>query len=508
MNFIENIDPDCSKVYSPLDEADYLKILINTSKAIGSKVIRRQQGRNVNLTDEIYRKLRIGLSNSLDDIREDDKLIGSKFKTMYLYIQEFNTCGWGGVKRGLNEFVINSMNEFDNEIMNLNDDDILQPNSSSNKLNLFESYLKVKKDLFFNTLKDEVGDLLHDFLINYNKEVFRLSDGTTSIKPGDLPVDAAAEEEDRSLSKMLFSWTAQDDTELSLEEGTEVAVVARYGEHTDDTEWWTVRTPDGAVGYVPANYVQAFSSGEIVSTPAAEVVPPVVDDKTSAGDSVKMLFSWTASGEGELSVEEGTEVAVVARYGAHTDDTEWWTVRTPDGAVGYVPARYASAEGSETAHADVSSSPVPADLPGPFEKYEYGKEYSELLEICKKFKGDNSETSVNMKFSKRLRFTNGVFIYLDSIDKIFNKYIPPGQNGTNEDPELTEADLSEILKIPKIIEMIINILNYIIKQIVINSLSRHIVYLAVKQDDDGNGTADRNKSSGFAGKEEENRYNN
>ena len=93
-----------------------------------------------------------------------------------------------------------------------------------------------------------------------------------------------------------------------------------------------------------------------------------------------------------------------------------------------------------------------------------------------------------------------------------NKYIPPEQNGTstqasnrNKEPELTDADLSEILKIPKIIEMIMNILNYIIKQIEINSLSRHIVYLAVKQDDAnttpavGNGST----SSASSGKEEE-----
>lgn len=443
MSFIKNkwddvIDPDCSKVYSPLNEADYLKILINTSKVIGSKVLDNkvsEYNNNDTTYNDIQKNIRMGIENI------SNRTITRSINGMYDILQQFNTFDWNDDKKKINQFVINSMNEFDNEIMNFSNNDIdvsevssgsasrsvqqapipydsddkarpaantaaphpksspkpkssansTPSNSSNNKLNnLFKSQLKVKKDLFFNTLKDEVGDLLHNFLINYNKEVFGNNDESS-------------------------------------------------------------------------------------------------EDPQNADEPVGHTQDSLASGQG----------ASVSGQGASASAARDNNTPNVDPSEGY---------------RCITSSIESGNLPGSFEGYEYGKEYSDLLKICRKFKGDTSGTSVNMKFSKRLRFTNGVFIYLDSIDKIFNKYIPPGQNGTsaqasnpNKSPELTDADLSEILKIPKIIEMIINILNYIIKQIEINSLSRHIVYLAVKQYDAnttpavGNGST----SSASSGKDEE-----
>ena len=62
-------------------------------------------------------------------------------------------------------------------------------------------------------------------------------------------------------------------------------------------------------------------------------------DTEEAGTTCQVLFSFDASSEAELSVDEGETVWLLKSHDL-TGNTEWWLVKSEGGAKGYVPASY------------------------------------------------------------------------------------------------------------------------------------------------------------------------
>ena len=78
--------------------------------------------------------------------------------------------------------------------------------------------------------------------------------------------------------------------------------------------------------------VSRSDTASATSASAAAVAPPPISK--SRTQMCTILYDFTATGEGELSVHEGAVVPLLS-----TTDPDWWTIEV-DGQIGYVPASY------------------------------------------------------------------------------------------------------------------------------------------------------------------------
>ena len=167
---------------------------------------------------------------------------------------------------------------------------------------------------------------------------------------------------------LKFDFKAEDDTELSAEEGVIVTVI-RKCDKTGNSDWWLVEY-DSKRGYIPASFMEEIDSSNTVD----EKLPTINNSneetprKSSFRDSLSsnpklnsiknenlesdldanlnydfteyygLEYDFEALNKGELSVEEGQIVKIIRKHDSK-GNPEWWLVEH-EGKQGYVPNNY------------------------------------------------------------------------------------------------------------------------------------------------------------------------
>ncbi|GAO52352.1 hypothetical protein G7K_6430-t1 [Saitoella complicata NRRL Y-17804] len=158
-------------------------------------------------------------------------------------------------------------------------------------------------------------------------------------------------------ARVNFAWQANDETELSVNEGDEVEVVV-----ADDGSGWMTGRIGGREGVVPASYVTlnpppspAAAAAAPASTPGAahsrtlsissmasslKKKGPAVAPKRGAKrlKYVKALYDYEAQTEVELSIREGDVILLVKE-----DQGDGWAEGEIGGVQGSFPANYVEA---------------------------------------------------------------------------------------------------------------------------------------------------------------------
>jgi hypothetical protein len=122
---------------------------------------------------------------------------------------------------------------------------------------------------------------------------------------------------EKFMAKAVFAYSAQNEGELSVEQGDIVQVLEK-----PDPQWWRARTSGGSIGMLPATYLEEYIESQI---PAVEL--PV--------GKAKALYLYTGQSTVELSVEVDDQVDIMEK-----PDPLWWRVRNARGDSGMVPASY------------------------------------------------------------------------------------------------------------------------------------------------------------------------
>ncbi|KAI5786205.1 hypothetical protein FPQ18DRAFT_349328 [Pyronema domesticum] len=123
--------------------------------------------------------------------------------------------------------------------------------------------------------------------------------------------------------KMLYTFTATGDGEVTVTEGTAITIIE------DDGGWMQVRLANGEEGIVPTSYVQKIEK-------KSRGPPPPVRPRgmKKPEKKVKALYAYEAGGDDEASMAEGEEFVVIER-----DVGGWVKVKTRFGE-GLVPGTY------------------------------------------------------------------------------------------------------------------------------------------------------------------------
>ncbi|CAE6398076.1 unnamed protein product [Rhizoctonia solani] len=130
-------------------------------------------------------------------------------------------------------------------------------------------------------------------------------------------------------AKVLYSYAATSEFEVSITEGTTIQVV----EPDDGSGWVKVVNEQGVEGLVPATYIE-------VVTPALNKrrAPPPPTRSAPAAKLVKALYSYEAQGDDELSLKEGTTYELTPN-GENAGDG-WWEGVDSSGKKGIFPSNY------------------------------------------------------------------------------------------------------------------------------------------------------------------------
>ncbi|KAG0052999.1 actin organization and endocytosis protein [Gryganskiella cystojenkinii] len=188
---------------------------------------------------------------------------------------------------------------------------------------------------------DQVSFAANDFLVTYpSKEagnvewVYGVSERDENTK-GWFPKAYIQQVPDKFKARALFPYAAQNVGELSVDLGDVVEVLEK-----PDPQWWRVQSVTGAIGMLPATYLEDYVEGQA----------PVVEMPLS---TAKALYAYTGQSAEELSVELGAVVEVMGK-----PDPQWWRAKDMHGNSGMVPAAYLEElEGQST------SAPASLDNP-------------------------------------------------------------------------------------------------------------------------------------------------
>jgi hypothetical protein len=150
----------------------------------------------------------------------------------------------------------------------------------------------------------------------------------------------------RTQARVLFAHTGESATELTVQVGWIVDVVAK-----PDSEWWECRHK-GQVGFVPSAFLEELGESATKTAPPTNATPstqphPEAGGTTSSTDGestvkrARVLFDFKKTRKTELTIRTGQIVNILEKS---TD--EWWEV-SYDGIVGFVPASFCREMGSE-----------------------------------------------------------------------------------------------------------------------------------------------------------------
>ena len=171
-----------------------------------------------------------------------------------------------------------------------------------------------------------------------------------------------------NLCVLEFDLIAEDDAELSADEGGIVTVI-RKCDKTGNSEWWLVEY-NSKGGYIPASFLDEIGSSNTVGEKLSAINnsneetprkssfqdslsnnPKLSSNKNLNSDSdldgnlnrdfteyYGLEYDFEALNQGELSVAEGQLVKIIRKHDSK-GNTEWWLVEH-DGKQGYVPNNY------------------------------------------------------------------------------------------------------------------------------------------------------------------------
>ncbi|KAF8744066.1 Fes/CIP4, and EFC/F-BAR homology domain, partial [Rhizoctonia solani] len=148
-------------------------------------------------------------------------------------------------------------------------------------------------------------------------------------RPMPPPATAPPAASSTTKAKVLYSYAATGEFEVSITEGSIVEIV----EHDDGSGWVKILNEQGAEGLVPATYIE-------VVAPALNKrrAPPPPTRGASAAKLVKALYSYEAQGDDELSLKEGTTYELTPN-GENAGDG-WWEGIDSKGKKGIFPSNY------------------------------------------------------------------------------------------------------------------------------------------------------------------------
>ncbi|KCV67790.1 hypothetical protein H696_05732 [Fonticula alba] len=165
--------------------------------------------------------------------------------------------------------------------------------------------------------------------------------------------------------RAVHSYSAQDDTELTLAPGDVIEIISR-----PDPDWWYgLHTRTSKEGYFSVTIVEAVSlSGGVLESPvgatdgssgsgsssSASMASLMTQPSSGAvsrsastsssgvgaggeGDVVQAIYPYSAAVAGELSFAKYDMITVTSR---DTGDESWWEGRLADGSVGQFPCAY------------------------------------------------------------------------------------------------------------------------------------------------------------------------
>ena len=146
---------------------------------------------------------------------------------------------------------------------------------------------------------------------------------------------------------VLYDYAATEENEVTLSEGSTVAVVTKVTVVGDG--WWKVRVESsGAEGYAPATYLEEIAAATKEADAAGE------DDGASAAppthDLVRSLYPYPGGDDEDLAFEANAMIEVIHRTceaGADWWQGQLWDAATgsavADGKVGLFPSSYVEA---------------------------------------------------------------------------------------------------------------------------------------------------------------------
>ena len=105
--------------------------------------------------------------------------------------------------------------------------------------------------------------------------------------PGTPGTDGAAEatqsNEGGELAKVLFDFTAEGESDLTLVQGEFIKVL----DHAGGDGWWLGQRDDGSCGHFPSNYVE-LTGGQVPKDRGAST-PPVAVGDSGGGDRISVV---------------------------------------------------------------------------------------------------------------------------------------------------------------------------------------------------------------------------
>lgn len=167
----------------------------------------------------------------------------------------------------------------------------------------------------------------------------------------------------------LYPYTAQRPTEISFTAGEVLTLVVK--EHPD---WWKLKNDSGSQGLAPSNYIKentATPTESVTTSKASSVASPRsrssimsswnenspsatnynAASTTPSGEQYEAMFDFTATGDGQLSLQKGEIITVTKK-----EEHGWFTAVSKTGKSGIVPSNYLKAVESSASSAPLSSA--------------------------------------------------------------------------------------------------------------------------------------------------------
>ncbi|KAJ3218858.1 hypothetical protein HDU67_003813 [Dinochytrium kinnereticum] len=134
----------------------------------------------------------------------------------------------------------------------------------------------------------------------------------------------------------IYSYTASDDFEASINEGDEVVML-----ESEKNGWAKIRVvPSQAEGLVPFDYLEPLKSQDSKSSSTLSLSKDVKTKK-------KSIYDFNAKDDSELSFKGGDTIEVMEATGAATEEAWWTGYNTRSGKSGSFPLVFTSGWDSE-----------------------------------------------------------------------------------------------------------------------------------------------------------------
>jgi len=150
--------------------------------------------------------------------------------------------------------------------------------------------------------------------------------------------------------RTLYSYTAQNDEEMSFTSGVLLKIIEK-----EDKNWWLAQH-NAKIGFVPSNYVEEVDNGSQFLLNGEEIINQEEDDSSPYADPAELLtsekgtfpeeevhfhvltqFVYKAQRDDELSFEANVILEIVGMSEIYQ---QWWKAKNKEGKRGLIPSNY------------------------------------------------------------------------------------------------------------------------------------------------------------------------